>query len=327
MTIATLFVDLPNFYSRLLNSGIETPRFLRDYFLYRLDFDLLANELTGSSSSIWIFYSGKRIGPSSERIEGDYLNNYINRVNSLKGVTAYDVNIPGEQREFLTSRCKNCGHENLVESKSEKGIDASLTVHLFDTMDSWDVAYLLSGDADFVPVVASLRRRGKIIIGAGFPGASPALVRECYDYIDLGEVFLKRDVAIYSILQGLQSARDKGETLNLSKMNLSRANLRGANLSQVNLSQANLRGANLCRANLHKADLSGADLINANLIKANLSGANLEEAYLNGADLSEANLSEAYLMDTKHNKRTKLPEEFTNDEYVMSMMHYLGNSH
>lgn len=46
MSNAALFIDLPNFYSRLLKSGIESPRFLRDYFLQWLDFDLLASNLT-----------------------------------------------------------------------------------------------------------------------------------------------------------------------------------------------------------------------------------------------------------------------------------------
>ncbi len=201
MVTTALFVDLPNFYSRLLKSGIEEPRFLRDYFLNWLDYDLLAKRLAGTFSGIWVFYSGERIGPSSERIAGEYLRKYINRVNALEGVTARNVNIPGEQREPGEYRCEECGHEGISESKSEKGVDASLIVHLFDTMDSWDIAYLLSGDADYVPAVASLRRRGKIVIGAGFSDASPALVRECYDYIDLCDVYLREDVAAHTIFR------------------------------------------------------------------------------------------------------------------------------
>jgi uncharacterized LabA/DUF88 family protein len=201
MSDAALFIDLPNFYSHLLKSGIGEPRFLRDYFLYWLDLDLLAAALTDSFSGIWVFYSGERIGPSNERVEGKYLQEYIDRINTLQGVTAQDVNIPGEQREYLTAKCENCGEEQVVEWRSEKGIDASLTVHMFDTMEAWEVAFLLSGDADFVPAVASLRRRGKIVIGAGFPDRSSALVRECFDYTDLSEAFLARDVAAYAIFR------------------------------------------------------------------------------------------------------------------------------
>jgi len=194
-----LFVDLPNFYSHLLESGIDDARLLRDYFLYWLDFDRLAERLTRESSSVWIFYSGRRFGPRSNRIQDEYLDNYIERINSLRGVTARDVDIEGRQREYAKYECEKCGHQGVAQWESEKGIDASLTVHLFDTMDSWDVAYLLSGDADFVPAVASLRRRGKIVIGAGFGSRSSALVRECYDYVDLCNLFLKEDVFAYRV--------------------------------------------------------------------------------------------------------------------------------
>lgn len=201
MKTQALFVDLPNFCSRLLNSDIADPRLLRDYFLYWLDFDRLAECLTGKPSTVWVFYSGRRFGPSENRIENDYLDKYIERINRLKGITARDVNIPGEQREPISYTCQKCGHKGIGQWESEKGIDTSLTVHLFDTMDTWDEAYLLSGDADFVPVVASLRRRGKIVIGAGFPGVSSALVRECYDYVNLREAFLNEDVAAYMVFR------------------------------------------------------------------------------------------------------------------------------
>ena len=194
-----VFVDLSNFYSRLLESGIDEPRILRDYFLNWLDFDLLAENLAGESSSVWVFHSGRKFGPKSNRIQDEYLNNYIERINSLKGVTARDVDIEGSQREPATYECEKCGHQGVSTWESEKGIDASLIVHLFDTMDSWDVAYLLSGDADFVPAVASLRRRGKIVVGAGFSGRSSSLVRECYDYVDLAKTYLRADVFAYRI--------------------------------------------------------------------------------------------------------------------------------
>jgi len=194
MSNTSFFIDLPNFYSCLLRSNVETPKFLRDYVLNWLDFDLLARSLTDAYSGIWNFYSGERIGPSSERIDRNHLHEFVRRINALQGVTARDVNIPGEQREPSTYKCEKCGYQGFSETVSEKGIDSSLTVHLFDTMDSWDTAFVLSGDADFVPVVASLRRRGKIVIGVGFSNASTALVRECYDYVNIEEIFLKQDV-------------------------------------------------------------------------------------------------------------------------------------
>lgn len=196
-----VFVDLPNFYSHLLRSGIGEPKMLRDYFLNWLDLDCLAGALTGDFCSVWVFHSGKRLGPSEARVDHKDLSKYIDRINSLTGVTAHNVDIPGTQREPASYKCDKCGHEGVAEWESEKGIDASLTVHLFDTMDTWDTAYLLSADADFVPAVRTLRRRGKVVVGAGFSQRSSALVRECYEYIDLYSAFLEDDTAAYEMFR------------------------------------------------------------------------------------------------------------------------------
>lgn len=77
--------------------------------------------------------------------------------------------------------------------------------------------------------------------------------------------------------------------------NLSEVDLSGANLSKTDLTSANLSGANLRRANFIGADISGANLSRADLKSADLSGANLKEANLSGADLRGANLSRADL--------------------------------
>ena len=201
MTRHALFVDLPNFYSHLVESSLGEPRQLRDYFLEWFSFYQLANRLTDEYCPVWIFYSGRRFGPKPNRIEGQYLDDFVNRVNSLKGVTAYDVNIPGQQREPAKYQCEKCGHEGVAQWESEKGIDVSLTVHLFDTMESWDVAHLLSGDANYVPAVASLRRRGKIVTGVGFDNPSSALVRECYEYVNLSEYFFSKDISAYLLFK------------------------------------------------------------------------------------------------------------------------------
>jgi uncharacterized LabA/DUF88 family protein len=150
----------------------------------------------GEFCPTWVFYSGRRLGPSSERIENQYLDGYIKRISRLSGVTPYDVNIPGDQREPFTAKCE-CGKTVTGQWESEKGVDASLITHLFDTADAWDEAALLSGDADFTPAVHALRRRGKIISGAGFAGASECLVREFYTFHDLSSEILRSDFAAY----------------------------------------------------------------------------------------------------------------------------------
>lgn len=78
--------------------------------------------------------------------------------------------------------------------------------------------------------------------------------------------------------------------------NLSRADLIGADLSGANLSLANLSGADLIEANLSRGYFIRANLLNAVLVGANLIGADLSGAIMIGADLSSANLSGVHLI-------------------------------
>ena len=94
----------------------------------------------------------------------------------------------------------------------------------------------------------------------------------------------------------------------LSGVDFSRTNLKGAillivNLRGANLSGANLEWANLFNANLFEADLSGANLFRTNFNQAILYGANLSEASLMetifyGTILYEADISGAWIVST-----------------------------
>ncbi|NET74514.1 MAG: pentapeptide repeat-containing protein, partial [Sphaerospermopsis sp. SIO1G2] len=83
--------------------------------------------------------------------------------------------------------------------------------------------------------------------------------------------------------------------VNISKANLQEAKLQGANLEGTKLQEANLKKAKLQGANLERANLKGANLERANLKGANLERANLQEVILVKADLEAANLTEAIL--------------------------------
>ena len=109
---------------------------------------------------------------------------------------------------------------------------------------------------------------------------------------------------------GFNSDSPEGkERLDLSKADLRGAYLRKADLSHTNLREANLRGAylrktnlrltNLSRANLNGANLSGTLLTVANLAEADLRDADLRGAHLVTADLSGACLTEAALHGAK----------------------------
>ena len=101
--------------------------------------------------------------------------------------------------------------------------------------------------------------------------------------------WLRRDVKGWSSMRA-----------NLSRTNLSDADLRYANLSRTNLTGANLSDADLRYANLGGANLRYANLSRANLIDANLGGARLRHANLGDANLGNADLRDADLRDAKN---------------------------
>lgn len=85
--------------------------------------------------------------------------------------------------------------------------------------------------------------------------------------------------------------------LNLSGMELRKANLKGAGLGGADLEKANLNKANLYGANLKGANLKRGDLRNANLKGANLRNADLSGADMRGAIVIDSDLGKAILTD------------------------------
>lgn len=92
--------------------------------------------------------------------------------------------------------------------------------------------------------------------------------------------------------------------LDLSDINMEKADLSGSIFTRVILKKANLSGAKLTGSNLAEANLSGANLTDADLTDADLTAANLTDADLSGATLEDAilegaNLAQAVLRKIK----------------------------
>lgn len=93
----------------------------------------------------------------------------------------------------------------------------------------------------------------------------------------------------------------------LVKANLQAADLANADFGRASLSKAILRDANLGRAYFNQADLEGADLRGADLSYAYLSNANIRGANLCGANLTGAKITQEQLATAKTNWATVLP--------------------
>jgi uncharacterized protein YjbI with pentapeptide repeats len=119
-------------------------------------------------------------------------------------------------------------------------------------------------------------------------------------YINLSKANLSWADMIETILIGANLSGANLREASLSRADLRRVDLREASLGRADLREADLRGANLGWADLRGADLRGADLRGASLMEADLRGAylssaGLREAFLGRADLRGAYLSEADL--------------------------------
>jgi len=86
-----------------------------------------------------------------------------------------------------------------------KGDDVYLATDLIKGAyeDLYDVAIIVSGDADFIPAIKLVQKKGKKVINAFFPKSSAYLLRNCCE----GSINLKK------ILKKSQAENRKGQLL------------------------------------------------------------------------------------------------------------------
>lgn len=83
----------------------------------------------------------------------------------------------------------NIKKDNVVVN-TKGDADVLMVMDLILTRDNYDIAVLVTGDSDFVPVVDYLRAQGKriAVVSSKFESASIELVNACDIFIDLGEI-------------------------------------------------------------------------------------------------------------------------------------------
>jgi hypothetical protein len=198
-----VLIDLSNFFNGLIREYCAEPDLIKAYFMEWLDMGLLGSAINPNpdkSIGTWIFYSKRAMGRPPVRLTSEEVAGFVKRQNRIPGTSAIDVGIPGEQSESFSFKCSNCETDNTANSQSEKGIDSSLITHLFDTMEHWNSATILSQDADYVPAVRALRKRGKIVSGAGFINrAAESLITECFEYKDINREYIQDDVSLFRL--------------------------------------------------------------------------------------------------------------------------------
>ncbi|MCK4910339.1 MAG: NYN domain-containing protein [Thermodesulfovibrionales bacterium] len=134
------------------------------------------------------------INPKSEADRK--LNSFLQIMNTFEGYTV----IVKKRKPAKTIKCPNDGCRRKIEtcphcSKElirtvEKGVDTSIAIELFHyALDNvYDKAILLSDDADFVPAVEYIQRRGNQIIHAGFKNKAFEIKKACWSHVDFEDI-------------------------------------------------------------------------------------------------------------------------------------------
>lgn len=152
----------------------------------KLDWQKLATWLVDQAGGTELvgahYFTGVEVGEEARSAGQLRLAGFLRSLSQVPGffVHRYD-------RAPRTAGCDECGAEwNFTE---EKGVDVALGVQMVQMAlrDEFDTAVLLSGDADFVPVVQTLRGLGKRCFVASWGGAylSGKLRAEAFGHIDL----------------------------------------------------------------------------------------------------------------------------------------------
>ena len=127
-----------------------------------------------------VFHSKKALGGSKNvQLKQQEVVEFWARQGSNPFCSTEIVELPGMQEEVTEAVCPTCDAKlscpacktpGRVEERREKGVDTAITTYLLETSDRWDSVCIVSGDADFVPPVRTLKRKGKQVFCAVDPG-------------------------------------------------------------------------------------------------------------------------------------------------------------
>lgn len=161
-----VFIDGSNFYHGAKRNGFKPT----------VDFNKLSMELAKDRNLIRTYYYTAPLN-QKDNSEG-YKNQqrFFQRLHNTNCLTLKLGRLEKRDRTYV-----------------EKGIDVAIAVDMLSMAysNSIDVFYLVSADADFVPVVDEIKRIGKKVFNVSFAnGASYHLRNTCDGYVKLTEVIM-----------------------------------------------------------------------------------------------------------------------------------------
>jgi uncharacterized LabA/DUF88 family protein len=183
-----VFIDFWNFQlnwnSRLPSSACNWPQV--PITLVRRAGEALAS--AGISGSLQLeetrVYASHDPGSQKEAKLSNWLSNFLDRQPSFR------VFVRERAVVARRVRCRECGMEmqdcpqcgKRLLTAREKGVDTAIVTDLLSLAweRAYDVAVLVSSDADLVPAVARLQEKGFKIINAAWTGIGHELAKTCW---------------------------------------------------------------------------------------------------------------------------------------------------
>ncbi len=151
---------------------------------------------TGSTDSVTldetrVYTSIDRSNSNEAKLRG-WLDSYLDRQPSFRVFTRE------RKSQHRPIRCSSCGAE-VVECPQchqpyrkapEKGVDAAIVTDLLSL--AWEAAYniavLVSSDADFIPAVEKLQEKGFKVINATWQGHGHQLAKVCWASFEINQL-------------------------------------------------------------------------------------------------------------------------------------------
>jgi len=189
---------------------VTATRIFIDYWNFQLqwnrrsqkgcDWSKLPNALVASAAAIAPQFGSLRLDDirvyasvNADRPNDGKLRNWLETF--LDRQPGFRVFIRERKSRVQAIRCRACGHETQecpqchakFERAAEKGVDAAILTDMFSLAweQAYDVAILVSSDADMVPAVEKIQDKGLKVINATWNGWGHQLAKTCWASFDI----------------------------------------------------------------------------------------------------------------------------------------------
>lgn len=143
---ATFLFDGPNFYKNLKKSGLNRGHLN----LMKLAQNFAGPRVVGDV----VFFTS----PTDSQTDAQ---NYINQQRFFAALQGSGVILKLGKLVHRSTECQHCHNKHYY--KTEKSVDVQIAMELVlgCVEDKWDVAYLVTCDADLIPAIQYVRSKGK----------------------------------------------------------------------------------------------------------------------------------------------------------------------